>query len=90
MLTASLSISVALAEFGPVGCCIGRILNIKGMLPKVYNIQYKIGLKMANGATRETGVINVSIMATSKEDAEKFLKKYVQENVFVNVIKSEQ
>ncbi len=51
----------------------------------VYSIQYRVSMKMFNGATRDTSIINVSIPANSKDEAIKLLNAGVKNKVTVRI-----
>lgn len=51
----------------------------------VYSIQYRVSMKMFNGATRDTSIINVSIPANTKDEAIKLLQAEVKKKVTVRI-----
>lgn len=51
----------------------------------VYSIQYRVSMKMSNGATRDTSIINVSIPANTKDEAIELLKAEVKKKVTVRI-----
>jgi len=50
-----------------------------------YSIQYRVSMKMSNGATRDTSIINVSIPANSGSEAVKLLEAEVKKKVTVKI-----
>lgn len=51
-----------------------------------YSMQFKVTYALSNGSDRSTGIVNITVPATSPEEAKEKLENFAVKRISINVV----